>query len=166
MSDASVLIVDANFLAPAVHQKYSVSPENGLRDWEPAGSKCVIHAIAAHPRLSVITAGSANGRSLHTLQRNGFLERLAAQLRQDFRYVLWDTAPLIPYPDGRYLLRHVDGVVVVVESDGTTIESLAEFNSVLAESSAQILGVIMNRLGRYAIGARPSASRLQHRISS
>ena len=159
MTGASVVIVDANLRSPGVHRKLSIEHDPGLRDWEPDSAERTIHPSAEYRQLSVMPAGSNNGRSLHTLQHSGRLEQVAARLKQDFSYVLWDTPPLTLYPDGRFLLPYVDGVLVVVEGDGTRLEMLSELHGQLASSNAPLFGVIMNRSGRYAIAARPVANR-------
>jgi Mrp family chromosome partitioning ATPase len=166
MNDASVVIVDANLRSPSLHEKFGIAMDGGLRDWEPETTGSKVHSVADCKNLSVMSAGGNNGRSLHMLQHSGRLDRLAASLKQDFSYVLWDTPSLIRYPDGRFLLRHVDGVVVIVEEDGTPLDALSELYGVLANSETPLLGAIMNRCERYTLTPRPIASRTQRRLPS
>lgn len=166
MNSASVVIVDANLRAPALHQRFSIAITDGLRDWEPESTKLLVHPIPACPRLSVMPAGSDNGRSIHMLQHSGRLDRLATRLKQDFDYVLWDTPSLSLYPDGRFLLRHVDGVIVVVEGDATPLDSLSDLYAVLAESGAPLLGAIMNHSDRYSLVPRLTVNRGPRRLLS
>jgi len=161
----SVVIVDANFRAPGVHRRFSIDMNNGLRDWEPESAERTVHPSAECGQLSVMPAGSDNGRSLHTLQHSGRLDQLVAQLRRDFSFVLWDTPPLNLYPDGKVLLPHVDGVLVVVEGDGTRLDALAKLNEELAGGRAPVLGAIINRSGRY-FGPRPARERALRRLPS
>ena len=160
MNGANVVIVDANVRSPGVHEKFSMPLEDGLRDWEPNSPERTVHPCPGCGHLSVMPAGNSNGRSLHTLAQSGQLDQLAAWLTDAFSFVLWDTPPLNLYPEGRFLLRHVDGVLVVVEGDRTTRESLAELCGLVADNGT-LLGVIMNRTGRYSIGARPAGNGVQ-----
>lgn len=165
MTGRNVVIVDANLRAPGVHRKFSIDMNNGLRDWESESAERTVHPSAECPQLSIMPAGSDNGRSLHTLQHSGRLARLAAQLKRDFGFVLWDTPSLNLYSDGKVLLPHVDGVLVVVEGDGTRLDALAKLNEELAGGSAPVLGAIINRSGRY-YGPRPAGDRAPRRLPS
>jgi Mrp family chromosome partitioning ATPase len=165
MRGGSVVIVDANLRAPGVHRRFSIDLDNGLRDWEPESAERTVHPSAERRQLSVMTAGSNNGRSLYTLQHSGRLDQLVAQLRRDFSFVLWDTPPLNLYSDGKVLLPHVDGVLVVVEGDSTRLDALAKLYEELAGGSAPVLGAIINRSGRY-YGPRPAGGRALRRLPS
>jgi polysaccharide biosynthesis transport protein len=158
----SVVIVDANLRAPGVHRNFSINVDNGLRDWEPGSTESTVHP-RAECSLSVMPAGSDNGRSLKTLQQSGRLDQLVAQLKRDFSFVLWDTPPLNLYSDGKVLLPYVDGVLVVVEGDGTRLDALAKLYEELADGAAPVLGVIINRSGRY-YGSRPAGGRALRRL--
>ena len=166
MNGANVVVVDANLRAPGVHRRFSIGLEDGLRDWEPATAKQTIHQCADTAQLSVIPAGSSNGPTLHTLQHTGVLDQLAARLRADFSFVLWDTPPLNLFPDGRFLLPYVDGVIVVVEGDGTRLDMLTTLCDQLSTGSTPLLGLIMNRAGRYSMAARPVAARAVRQLPS
>jgi len=166
MNDATVVIVDANLRSPNLHEKFGIEMDGGVRDWEAETPRSAIHSVAGCKNLSVMPAGANNGRSLHMLQHSGRLDRLAAYLKQDFSYVLWDTPSLIHNPDGRFLLRHVDGVIVIVEEDGTPLDALSELYAVLANSETPLLGAIMNHCERYTLTPRPIASRTPRRLLS
>ena len=163
--EASVVIVDANLRAPGVHRRFSIDLDNGLRDWKPEAVERTVHSTAECRQLSVMPAGSNNGRSLHTLQHSGRLGQLVAQLRRDFSFVLWDTPPLNLYPDGKLLLPHVDGVLVVVEGDGTRLDALEELYEELSGGGAPVLGAIINRSGRY-YGPRLGGGRALRQLPS
>jgi Mrp family chromosome partitioning ATPase len=162
MSGASVVIVDANLRTPGVHRNFSIDVNNGLRDWEPGLTDRTVHPTA-ESRLSVMPAGSNNRRSLRTLQQSGRLQQLAAQLKQDFSFVLWDTPPVTLYSDAKVLLPYVDGVLVVVEGDGTSFDALEQLCEELAAGTAPVLGAIINRSGRY-YGSRPTGGRTLRRL--
>lgn len=163
---AKVVVVDANLRSPGVHRVFSISLNDGLRDWEPESPELTTHRSADFEQLSIIPAGSDNGRSLHMLEHSGRLGQLAARLRQEFTYVIWDSPPLNLYPDGRFLLPYIDGVLVVVEGDGTRLDMLTELCEQLMTGTTPVLGVIMNRAGRYSLSPRPVPSRAIRRLPS
>ena len=160
VSDAKVVLVDANLDAPGVHARFGVGMEPGLRDWDPENPERGLVAWRDDPRVSVLPAGRGTA-TLYSLQASGRLNRLAAQLRQGFAYVLWDVPPMNLHPEARLLLAHVDGVLAVVESDATKLEALVEFGGVVTRSGAPLLGAIMNRSGRYSFDSRPPGRRLR-----
>ncbi|HEY1261613.1 MAG TPA: hypothetical protein VGF34_20375 [Stellaceae bacterium] len=149
----NVLLIDANIRSPSVHRRFGIPLELGLRDCE-ASAKPLIHIRASGWHgLSLVTAGSDNRRSLHALQRSGQLDTLAAQLATDFQFVLWDAPPFNVYPDAGFLAPFVDGVVIVIESDRTRIEEVAELRRRLDYLDIAVLGAVLNRSRRY-FGAR------------
>jgi Mrp family chromosome partitioning ATPase len=97
-----------------------------------------------------LPVGKNNAHSIQSLSHIGRLQQLGDWLRQNYRFVLWDTPSLLRYPEGRFLLRHVDGVIVVVEADKTARDLLIQLRELLVGNS-ELLGVIMNRTGRYSL---------------
>ena len=167
MLGSRVVIVDANLRTPALHTLLSVPQEDGLRDWEPDATDKTVHQAPALGQLFVMPCGSDNGRTLLTLQHSGRLDKLAETLGRAYDYVIWDVPPLTIHADGRFLLRHVDGVLVVAEGDRTLLEPLTDLYGMLATANTPILGAIMNRSNRYALTFRSQTpSRAPRRLSA
>ena len=136
-----------------MHRRLAVPSEPGLRDWEPSLPDRGVHSVSECRHLSILPAGKDNGRSLQSLSHTGCLRQLGDWLRQNYRFILWDTPSLIRYAEGRFLLRYVDGVVVVVEADKTARDLLVQLRELLAGQS-ELLGVIINRTDRYSLFGR------------
>jgi polysaccharide biosynthesis transport protein len=163
MNGASVAIVDANLRAPSVHRKFSIPIEHGLRDWDPAKPNGALRR-SPWDRLLVMSAGAGSEPSIHHLHQSGRLEALVERLKQEVGYVIWDTPPMNLYPDAGFLLPYVDGVLIVVEADATRVDGVAELQEQLAFVNASVLGVIINRSGRYFLNERRGISRHGRRL--
>ena len=68
-----------------------------------------------------------------------------SDLRQRFRFVLIDSAPIVPFLDGCILASVVDAVVFVVESDRTRSEVVDHAIENLRSRGAKILGIVLNK---------------------
>jgi Mrp family chromosome partitioning ATPase len=155
----TVVLVDANLRAPTLHRRFGLTGAAGLRGWDPTRPAEGIHATP-RDRLSVLPAGRGSddagaGGSLHALHRSGRLAALAQRLREEFSFVVWDTPAINTFPDARFLLPHADGVLVVAEADMTPLGELATLCEQTAPVGCPVLGVILNRTGRFWAGARP-----------
>lgn len=91
--------------------------------------------------LSVLPAGTADTSTYELLTSPRF-EALLAEARAHYDYVLIDTPPLVPVPDGRLIGRWADGFLVVVAAHKTPRRLLAEALNLL--DPAKVLGVVFN----------------------
>jgi len=62
--------------------------------------------------------------------------------------VILDTPPALLVSDAVVLAQHVDGVVLVVKGDETPRELVRRVRDRLVRSGAQVLGVVVNNVGR------------------
>jgi Mrp family chromosome partitioning ATPase len=70
-----------------------------------------------------------------------FLENV----REEFDYVILDSAPLPSFAEARVLCEKVDGVVLVVESGKIRRQVALRAKKELEDAGAQILGVVLNK---------------------
>jgi Mrp family chromosome partitioning ATPase len=149
--DSPTLLVDANLRAPRLHTLLGLAVSPGLSDWSGEGA-LPCQPVQAYPNLSFLPAGTGAGDETMPALGRGHAARLAAAARcarDEFAWAIWDTSPSLRFPDAIALAPLVDGVLVVVESDRTRIDHLVEFRDQLRRTDARLLGVVMNRSGRY-----------------
>jgi len=146
-----ILLVDANVRNPQLHNLLGVEPVAGLCEWD-GKNRPDYHVLPGLSNVSLLPAGQAgNGPGFwagHT--RN--LKALAQRTREEFDFILWDSAPVTSYPDAKTLASEVDGVLVVVESDKTRMDHLDYLREQMTAAGAKFIGAIMNRSGRYLPG--------------
>ncbi|WP_206475224.1 CpsD/CapB family tyrosine-protein kinase [Dietzia sp. KRD202] len=68
--------------------------------------------------------------------------RLFFELRGQYDYVVIDSPPLLPVTDGALLARITDGAFLVVRSNRTTVDQVAQSVDNLRQADARILGTI------------------------
>lgn len=106
--------------------------------------------------LSVVTAGSVPPNPGELMESQAMTEVLL-DLRNQFDFVVVDTAPIGVVSDSFPLMGQVDGVLVVARMDKTTRDSAKELREQLDRLDAPVLGVVANGVktgfrGKYGYG--------------
>ena len=139
----TVCLVDADLRHPGVHSSLDIHPAQGLADvlTLDVPLESVITQTAV-PRLSMISAGNVNG-SPSELLRSLKTSRVIAELRERFDYVIFDTSPVLRYPDTILLASHVDGIVMVIKAGKTKRKQVTRALELLAH--AGVMGFVLNQ---------------------
>jgi succinoglycan biosynthesis transport protein ExoP len=147
-TSARVLLVDADLRRPSVAALLGLEGVAGLttvlvgqadvadvvQDWGSAG-------------LQVLTSGAIPPNPTEILGSPA-MRALLARLRQEYDYVVLDSAPLLPVADGAILARQSDGVLVLANATKVRHNQLADALRSLAQVDAQVLGVVLNEVAR------------------
>jgi capsular exopolysaccharide synthesis family protein len=173
--DARVLLVDADLRGAnlAAHLGLDEHAVPGLVD-AIMNANLTLEAVTQtlrHLNLSIITAGRRPSAPYEVLKSLRVGE-LIAEARRKYDYVIVDTAPLVPVPDGRVFGRWVDGFLIVVAAHQTPRKLLEEALSLM--EPGKIVGMVFNgddrhvsrdsytsqrrRVSRIATGTRQNAS--------
>lgn len=142
-----LLLAEGQLRHPALAQRLDL-PGLCLADWDRAGP-LPVQALPGVPGATVLCAGRADMQPVREDAIPVLLAAAAQRARADFAQVLWDTPPLIHHPDLLVLAPHIDGVIVVVEMDGSRVDELRFLREVLARARIPIVGSLLNRTGRY-----------------
>lgn len=117
-----VLLVDANFIDPAVHHVFDVEPTPGLADALGTGRDDWRDLVreGVSRGLDVLPAGRANGAPADLLDSNGF-RMFVAQARRQYDFVVLDSPSLhVNAGDVRLIAPVVDSTVLVVRLGATS----------------------------------------------
>jgi Mrp family chromosome partitioning ATPase len=68
-----------------------------------------------------------------------------SELRNEFDYVLIDSAPLSAYVDAVMLGQLADGLVMVLEANATRRETAVRIADALRASNVRIVGAVLNK---------------------
>ena len=142
-----VLLAEGNLRRPALARELKLNGP-GLLDWDLQGA-LPTQAVPALPQLAVLTAGSKPLSDLDAATLPARLSAAAQRARQEFDYVVWDTPAANRYPDLQAVAAHCDGVLVVVETDRSRVDSLQFLRETMDRAQVRILGSLLNRSGRY-----------------
>jgi capsular exopolysaccharide synthesis family protein len=138
------LLIDADLRKPALHELFSVADAPGLsevlRDTDPLTG--VIQATPV-PNLFLMAAGRSDESVLQILASEATAGILQA-LRQDYDFILVDSSPVLPVPDGLMIAQHVDGVLFSVMQRVSRLPSVKAACQRLAMVGARILGAVVS----------------------
>lgn len=139
----SVLLVEADLRRPRIVTYLSMPNKVGLTN-----------VLSGQARLDdVIQSTRFDGVDLlacgplppnpSELLASDMARRLLDTMREEYDYVIIDSPPLLPVTDGALLARMSDGAILVVRSNRTTGDQVAQAIDNLRRADAQVLGTIM-----------------------
>ena len=141
--DARILLADMDLRRPSVARQLGLAgSRRSLVDalMEPGLTLEDTVAHVSRFNLSVLPAGSAV--AFYELLKSPRLEALLEEARQRYDYVVLDTPPFVPVPDGRVITKWVDGFLIVVAAHRTPRGALAEALHLM--DPAKVMGLVFN----------------------
>jgi capsular exopolysaccharide synthesis family protein len=142
-----VVIVDADLRKAAVGAALGLTEQKGLSSLLTGAHSLdeVIHQVEAVPNLWALPAGPRPPNPAELLS-SITMEKLLTELRQRFDHLVLDSPPLLLVTDATVLSSLVDGVVLVVENEGTTRGALLRARRILESAGGRILGAVLNKV--------------------
>ena len=143
-----VLLVDADFRRPSIHQLLGV----GQPMTSPAGLSNVIVGSAKledvifdtpFDRLGMVPAGAIPPNPNELLGSHR-MEAVIKELTEMADFVIIDTPPCLPYSDAFVISQLVDGVLYVLRAGAQNKAAQRRVQRQLAKSKARMLGVVFN----------------------
>ncbi len=145
-------LVDADLRKGRLARAFSLNATQGLGD-VLTESATLDHALLEVPglsNLSILPAGTLTGNAGQLLCSET-MQRVLQELRQRFQFVVIDSAPILPFVDGRVLSTLVDAVILVGRSGITTRQAMQRSVELLSEiHGAPILQVVLNAANQSA----------------
>ena len=144
-----VCLVEANLRTPVLARALGLRTAPGLR--ELLAGEAGLEAVAQQPPrdgLSVITAGAAGPIDVSMFPRRA-LAGVVGHIRERFRAVVFDAAPVLPYPDTVAVAPHLDGVVLVLQAERDKAQVAQRSAHLLEGAGARIVGAMLNRKPLY-----------------
>lgn len=147
-----VLLVDADLRSPSLHQRFGTRENQGLvsylaghQDWHdvvrPSGS----------PGLDLLFCGPIppNPSELLSSRSMGALIRSA---REQYDFIILDSAPMLALADSRILATLVSGVLLVVKNGMVPREQVKQTLSGIRSVGANVIGVALNSVDPHTSG--------------
>jgi len=141
---ARVLLADVDLRRPAVARQVGLDgSRHSLVDALVGPGLTLEDMVEQLPQfnLSVLPAGLATGTT-YELLKSSRLKELVDEARRRYDYIVLDTPPFVPVPDGRLITKCADGVLVVLAANRTPRGALAEALSLI--DPAKIVGLVFN----------------------
>jgi len=144
-----VLIIDSNFRTPGLNMVFQVKNDGGFIEVASDGVPFETHIQPTdRPNLFVLTCGQISLSPAEIFDGDA-IDRLIGKLRENFDFILFDAAPVIDFPDSLALASKVDSIILVTQSEKTSVEDAQRAKMNLEQSGGRILGVVLNRQKDY-----------------
>ena len=144
-----VLLIDGDLRKPSVLKTL------GLPDGKGRGLSTVLtgahdldqalQVFTESPNLWVLPPGPIPPNPAELVSSQP-MEALVRELRERFEHIVLDSPPLLLVTDGILLSTFADGVILVVESGGTSRGALHRVRRILDRAGANTLGAVLNKL--------------------
>jgi capsular exopolysaccharide synthesis family protein len=142
--DHEILLIDADMRKGDQHRLFGVKASPGLSEY--LRDLCPLEA-ATHatnlPNLKIIPAGHVPEKPTVLLSSDRMIS-LIGELQRTYRWVVFDTPPLLPVTDALVLGRDCVGLILVVRMGKTQWNLIERAQRVLAETRLPVLGCILN----------------------
>jgi len=147
-----ILLVDANFRRPELHNVFGVSNDTGFSDVLNSldqFEQCVLESTV--PNLSVLPSGPRPGNPTELLESQLLIDFIDRAL-EEYDHVIFDTGPLPLVSETVALAPRVDGVVTVVRASRNSRGLLQRVRDTLRQVKAEHIGVVLNAVRAQAGG--------------
>ena len=151
----SVLLVDSDMRRPAVNKYLGIPMNRGLSACL-AGTEdpdTVVLKIEEVPGLNIVTAGHMPPYPSEMLASEA-MPRLVRHWREQYRYIVIDTPPVLAVTDAVVCAGIADVVVLIARSERTGRQSLLRARDLLRKVRANIAGVVVNDLSFNSVDYR------------
>lgn len=140
-----VLLIDANMRTPNLRELFDIKTDEGLTDIVIDNNAKPYKVINLDPSYLFVLATGGNYVGPVGLFESERFDAFLENVREEFDYVILDSAPLPSFAEARVLCEKVDGVVLVVESGKLRRQVALRAKKELEDAGAQILGVVLNK---------------------
>jgi capsular exopolysaccharide synthesis family protein len=143
-SGRKTLLIDADLRRPSVHKLFNLAQQPGLSevlrgeiDLAAAVQTGVVNG------LSILCAGTSDDQTLQALAQPA-LEEVFRQAREQYDFILVDSAPVLPVADSQLIAQQADGVIFAVLRDVSRLPQIYAASERLNQLRVRILGAIIN----------------------
>lgn len=142
-----VLLVDANFRQPTLHERLNLPNQKGLSNLlaKKLDFNDLIQQSIETNNLFVLTSGQLYSNSAKLLASDQ-MQSLMEQVQATFDLVIYDTPNLVDFMDASFLATHTDGILMVISVARTKRSVLTKAINQLNTFRLPILGTIANHV--------------------
>jgi capsular exopolysaccharide synthesis family protein len=146
---SQVLLVDANVRTPCLDLLFGIGNKAGLTEALSAGRPPESDIQPTkRENLFVLPAGRVSASPVDVFD-GGSVDEFITQLKSRFGFIVFDAAPVLDFPDACALAPHIDGTLLVVEAEKTSVNDARKAKRELERAGARLFGVILNRHREY-----------------
>ncbi|MGA1870011.1 MAG: polysaccharide biosynthesis tyrosine autokinase [bacterium] len=153
MEGHPTLLVDGNLRSPILHTLFEVDREPGFADiglngktWRDMIKKTRVS------NLFLITSGkqfSPTSNEPSHIFNSTCIRQMIEEIKSEFKYIIFDGAPINHYSDTTILAHHLGGVILTIQAGKTRREIVQNARFILDNAHINIIGAILNRRKYY-----------------
>ncbi len=143
MGGLRAIIVDCDVRMRTINRLLDIAPEFGLQQ-VLSGEKDWREVVGTDTETGTHVL-PASGLTTKDIFSTGAMERLVAELSQNYELVVLDCAPIFAVADTRVVASLADNVVVALRSGKTPARAVRAAIAQLELAGANVLGVVINR---------------------
>ncbi len=139
----NIVLVDGDLRRPSIHKFLDLVGPVGFST-VLSGASTLSESLqkTRFPRLTVLTSGAVPPNPSELLASQA-ARTLLAELKEEFDFVIVDSAPLLAVTDTAVLSTGADGVLVMARFGEIKIDQLAHAVGILQDVGARILGTVL-----------------------
>lgn len=140
-----VILIDADMRSPSVHHLLGIPNDRGISNYL-AGDDDLDNLILQSQRepIAVMTTGPQPPSAPELLSNDRF-RGLIAELLKRFDHVIFDIPPVMGLADAPLIASAVEGIVFVVEANGTHVSMAKVALSRLSNANGRIFGAVLTK---------------------
>lgn len=137
------LLVDADMRRPTQHELFGADNETGLAQALATDGTLDLSGVQDLPKMAVLTSGGLPPNPVELLHGPQF-DRMIAEWRRTFEFVVLDTPPTTEFSDGLTVATAAGNVVVLSRARRTTFTALKEMRRNLEPTQTRVVGAVIN----------------------
>jgi len=154
-SQSGVLLVDADLRRPVIHQRLDVARQPGLSDVLGGRSaRGAVHSVGLSPayavgeprRFLVMPSGPPVPDPVVVLSRDS-VRRVLEAVDESPNLTIFDTPPAALFGDATAVASQTDVTILILDARKSRLRSTRNVVTTLTRSGANILGIVVNRVG-------------------
>jgi non-specific protein-tyrosine kinase len=153
LSGKKIVLVDADFRRPVLHQIFKIENRKGLGDllWPDERKLEDFLQPTAVGNLKVLSSGSDPLNPTARL-RSEEMDSLLSDLKESSDMIIFDGPPVASIADGLVLSSLVDSVILVGSIGKTRIDAAKRAMENLRIANASLIGFVVNRVSQNEFG--------------
>lgn len=145
LPEKRILLVDTNVINPFLNRIFEYSNEPCLMDYlfKKVDLKAII-LPSCIPNLNLVFSSKIKDHNTAPFNIEFFV-KFIENVRQNYDYILLDSAPALISSHTRSIAAKADGVILIAEANRTRREVIAKFQRRLKEDHANLIGSFLNK---------------------